>query len=134
MYTIFYGWRRKAGIVTLLMACVLMGVWVRSSLTTDSIEVPIFGRSHLLLVKHNAVTWIAWNRIPNSDGWNWAVSETPVSRSRVISLSEIVEPWFSEARDAGLEPCCWAIRSWLLALPPTLLSAYLILWNPRKHE
>ena len=35
MFTFFHGWRRKAGVLTLLLACVVMGGWVRSLAITD---------------------------------------------------------------------------------------------------
>jgi len=31
----FKGWRRKTGVVTLVMACVFMSAWVRSQTTID---------------------------------------------------------------------------------------------------
>ena len=134
MREFFRGWRRKVGIVMLGAALAAMGLWVRSRVTTDYIEVPIFDRSHLLLVKHNAISWMSWNRIPNNDEWCWAVSDTPFDHSDVVNLSEIVEPWFGTAREAGLEPRCWAIKSWLLAVPPILISTILLLWPLRKRS
>jgi hypothetical protein len=43
MHTFFYGWRRKVGVVTLVMACVFMGVWIRSRVAPDTIT--IFARN-----------------------------------------------------------------------------------------
>jgi DNA-binding CsgD family transcriptional regulator len=37
MHTVFYGWRRKAGVVTLVMACLVMGTWVRGFASSDQI-------------------------------------------------------------------------------------------------
>ena len=35
MREFFRGWKRKLGVVSLVMACVFMAGWVRSSLLTD---------------------------------------------------------------------------------------------------
>ncbi len=60
----FRGWRRRISVVTLLMACVFMAGWVRSSQTSDWVEVngsfwrlgvePILG--HVVVVKTNPFT------------------------------------------------------------------------------
>jgi len=44
MREFFRGWRRKVGVMTLLMACVFMGGWLRSLITTDSVDLPINGK------------------------------------------------------------------------------------------
>lgn len=38
MREFFKGWRRKAGLVTLVIACMLMGLWMRSYGTMDQIS------------------------------------------------------------------------------------------------
>ena len=38
MGNFFRGWRRKLGVVTLLLACVAMGGWVRSLVIKDRID------------------------------------------------------------------------------------------------
>lgn len=38
MHTFIHGWRRKAGVVTLVMALATLGLWVRSRVTCDSLE------------------------------------------------------------------------------------------------
>lgn len=52
MATIFYGWKRKVGIVTLLMACALMMGWIRSQSRTDSTLFPIDNSFALQLISH----------------------------------------------------------------------------------
>ncbi len=41
MREFFRGWRRKVGCVTLVMACGLMGLWIRSGLMAEEFETPI---------------------------------------------------------------------------------------------
>jgi hypothetical protein len=38
MYSFFHGWRRKAGCATLLIACGMMGMWMRSRLIGDRVD------------------------------------------------------------------------------------------------
>jgi hypothetical protein len=44
MYTFFYGWRRKMGVATLVIACMLMAAWLRGRTTIDLLMVTAFGR------------------------------------------------------------------------------------------
>jgi hypothetical protein len=52
MREFFRGWKRKIGVLTLGLACVLMMVWARSNFVWDSLEIPFgegtaFGLSSL---------------------------------------------------------------------------------------
>ena len=42
MREFFQGWRRKVGVVTLVMACVLTAGWVRSFLIRDILSINVF--------------------------------------------------------------------------------------------
>jgi hypothetical protein len=41
MHTFFHGWRRKAGVATLLLALALIGGWIRSFQIFDEINCPL---------------------------------------------------------------------------------------------
>ncbi len=55
--------RRKLGVVTLVLACVIISVWVRSLILLDHIELPVgkhatiilvtYGRSFAVLIEHD---------------------------------------------------------------------------------
>lgn len=59
MQTIFHGWRRKAGIVTLLMALTVMGVWVRASILSDQIDIQMENRRHLIASMRDGIAWLS---------------------------------------------------------------------------
>jgi hypothetical protein len=116
MHTFFYDWRRKAGVITLVIACVLMGLWMRSIDVHDELWI---GR-HWFESKRGELDWrlfplanpLEWrfHRIePGPIGLVWKYSGP--------SYQEIVH-----------------ISYCFIVLPLTLLSAYLILWKPRKRE
>ena len=44
----FKGWRRKVGVLTLVMACMFMAVWIRSSLVIDKIANDFGGHEKLV--------------------------------------------------------------------------------------
>lgn len=149
----FHGWRRKAGCVTLMMACVLMCGWIRS----------FVGREYALFLCDNDTT----NRLVSFNGkidWERFHQEGPkrLSRSQFSDAETILEndkkrdcelkwtflgfgrgEYRSELLDLfkssnphlpfeSLTQSVWIIPYWSVVLPLTLLSAYLILWKPRK--
>ena len=50
MREFFRGWRRKIGVVTLVMACVFMMGWVRSAFVDNKIDIPTPDRNLLRVV------------------------------------------------------------------------------------
>ena len=50
MHEFFQPWRRKIGLLTLMMALALAGGWVRSPFVEDSIEIPTGKHSSISLV------------------------------------------------------------------------------------
>jgi hypothetical protein len=61
----FKPWRRKIGVITLMMACVFMGGWVRSLEFIDVFNCPI-GKSNSMAVASSdgAITWrVGWNKV-----------------------------------------------------------------------
>lgn len=154
MREFFTGWRRKAGCIALVMACVLMAGWARSADTFDFVGAngrlsrvgieSVCGRikvirtsplgdpnlfnftsgpvEHLEYVKTTAdgkhelipalgsPTWrLDWI------GFHTSVGDYP-TYSSTIRMSVLIVPY------------------WAVVLPLTLLSAYLILWKPRKRK
>lgn len=144
MHTFFNGWRRKAGVVALVMACVLCSGWLRSNLRDRS---KFINKDFVRLVS------------------NQRAVETLISRDGVITWMRLDYPVAGESGETELMPLIWlgkprpeiTFRSefmgfcreqfrtpdntrirrvmvpyWSLVLPLALLSAYLILWKPRR--
>ena len=59
MLEFFHGWRRKAGVASLVMACVVMGMWLRSCAVSDLFRVA--SRDHVIsaeLCRGEASIWL----------------------------------------------------------------------------
>lgn len=97
----FRGWRRKLGVVTLAMACVLASAWLRS-----------FSEYHQ-----------RWSR--RFDG---GTSYSVTLWNDDIRIESLTSGKISAVRE-------WSVAiPYLLAVPLTLSSAYLLLWQPRKRK
>lgn len=98
----FKGWRRKAGLVTLAVACLLTVGWMRSLMRIDEIVLASHGDEGFLISSHDQGLWLV----------------------RYI--------WFGRGHiyDQSIQ----FVPDWLLILPLTLLSAWLILWEPRPAK
>ena len=146
----FKGWRRKAGLVTLAMACALMVGWVRSSVVCDQLFIPLRAsglwtasvKGQLGCVRHTD-----WH-----EPIEWYSADTSVFPDITIfdeihHLDSATSQWshFGFRFGAGRIPTptggaiqqwdsfqfCY-IPYWSLVLPLTLLSAWLILGKRRK--
>jgi hypothetical protein len=118
------------GCVTLTMACVLMGVWLRSRFFRDSLNFPIGSRQYCVFSMASA---IGWSGLDHSNGGVLEWESEPIAHSEVDSeLSALLLNAQMDFLDQRL--AIWLVSYWLLVLPLTLLSAYLILWKPRKRE
>lgn len=120
MHTFFYGWRRKAGCVTLFVACVAMGLWLRSLFIEDTV---IFfdGFGHQTLNSLNgSLYWdsqMEWTFDPGS--LTWFTLELRNSEMLAASMTTWNESFL--------------IPDWSIVIPLTLLSAYLIRCTPRNR-
>lgn len=151
MREFFHGWRRKAGVVTLVMAMLLFGVWMRSYSVWDSIPIKDGISLHFIQSIHGGVCWTRHVPSPsNSQMYSsqnipirWTAQDADKSHLHRYWLQLDVEwqrNWcrFHFAATTIGNPNdktrhdTWIIPYWSLVAPPTLLSAYLILWKPRS--
>lgn len=135
----FHGWRRKAGCVTLLLACVLLAGWIKSIWLQDDIEFRLPGGRFLHTIHSvgQSVTWachvsrgihpvpFSWQSGPPSGAFpdqpvviDWQWNGIAVGNVRWEMTSDYIHFWRFPHLSVGI--------------PLTLLSAYLILWKPRK--
>jgi len=126
MYAFFHGWRRKAGCVTLAMAMLLFCLWVRSHIICDRLGLLAHHRQHDLVSFNSRVYYWSFNHPGDGDFW---VFQSSMSEHREEVL---------EANRVFWEDCDVTFKQFVLPyqtvlLPISLLSAYLILWNPRKR-
>lgn len=108
MHIFFYGWRRKAGVVALVMALALVCLWIRSGVAYCSTSLRLHGSQYTLFSHNGGVTF--WHQKETDFGYK----ETE---------------WLTPSIVAQRPGCSYPV----IVLPLTLLSAYLILWKPRKR-
>ena len=142
MHEFFQGWRRKAGLATLVMALVLTVAWMRSFVITDDLYLEFGKATHRVHSLHGCLCWIMGNGQQSPMSFQWS-SGPPNPHS---------EPW----DDIGYYKGTWRLAGvtigtgqmqldfgwskvnvvvapyWSLVLPLTLLSAWLILRKTRK--
>ncbi len=149
----FKGWRRKAGLVTLAMACVFMVGWMRSHLFQDTITIPLsFGSQirlvsasqQLVLATINIRTgkgeasnrerfWIS-RRIGDTGGWVYTSADTTPIYFGFHGHSFWRDKHFFANGGTSVSVTKLHFPYWSLVLPLTLLSTWLILIKPRKEE
>ena len=142
MSDFFHSWRRKAGCVTLVMALVFMGGWVRSVSLTDNIVVPCErNRIHVLLSLDSTLGWWIYraDKPHGKPAWPDWRSEVTVDAGR-LNNGNVQWNWrccgFGRGATAiaadGSMAQLWTIPYWSVTTPLTLLSAFLLLSKPRK--
>lgn len=133
MWSFFHGWQRKAGIVTLAMACVFMAAWMRSLNSAEVIHLH-FGHSDL-------VSLSGCGRFAVIRGYLCDVVSEDIEGRRSVRFilrkaqatdrySRISVP----ADEVSLSGDRTLVPYWSITIPITLLSAYLILGSPRKAK
>lgn len=127
MREFFHGWRRKAGCIALLMASVLMACWIRSLRFTDSIAFPIQTRQYIVSTYQGVVFWAGLEA--GFVEWSCEFSKPPDEPLFAVRDDQLL-PTF-ESTD-GME--VWTVPYWSVTIPLTFLSAYLLLWKPRKRS
>ncbi len=162
MLSFFHGWRRKGGVVSLVLALVVCGAWVRSRIVMDRCA-NYTKTNWRTLTSYGSTLWFEDRHAVEGPANHWP----GVSFRSAIGLYGVtawspydgfVSPSFRELpilhrrRFAGFDfgeyqvripnqvppettyRCqVWGIPYWPVAVPLTLLSAYLILWKPRKR-
>jgi hypothetical protein len=135
-----------------VMALAFWCLWVRSLIVIDMFDFAFWGCSHRVVVMDGS---LAWDRAypyeaeqqafqdPSgkvaSSGWASIRSDGNIS---IFDLCRDVKwKWrglgFAHGNDqawGGITIAVSLIPCWFLAIPLTLLSAYLILWKPRQRE
>lgn len=159
MRDFLYGLRRKLGCITLVMACVLMGIAMRSRVVTDQIwkDPHLYGSiGHLrrLAISRGAVYWISeeiwWDRVfmsePMNGRWMW-ITESDHDPGMPTGYRYTSRYWMpgaeiavTESDDDGKEDrwddriFYWKCSLLWAILPLTLVSARLIFGQTRTNQ
>jgi hypothetical protein len=128
MREFFHGWRRKTGVVALVMACLLMGMWVRSLSVHDSFWWMQGRKRHVLDLGAGRIYWQSWI-VHKSGEWCWLCKSFESNQDE----RQFVDTTESRAarKRKGPRNTSRSMSFSTLVIPLTLLSAYLVLWKPR---
>ncbi|MDB5345263.1 MAG: hypothetical protein JWP89_3640 [Schlesneria sp.] len=148
MHAFFHGWRRKWACVTLVMAVALTGMWVRSLIVRDEITFPNPGSRRQLAsdagtLRLGYVTWVS-RRKREQTSFSFLISERLSDNDNNEFWTGCDMQWrwsfagfdFGKGVDDRMLPQQierWVIPYWSVAIPFTMLSAYLFLGKPRKR-
>ncbi len=140
MREFFRGWRRKAGVMTLVMATVFLGAWVRNVVVTDQFELVIGDSTNYFTSTEGYFRWtrhaqiivgdpsVMWYSVPHGSPWqpldeqaaiewrwrwNWCLFDFGSGLFRGVALVE------------------WTLPCWI-GFPLTGLSAALLILSPPK--
>jgi len=156
MSDFFNGWRRKIGCVTLMMALVFTGGWVRSTFMFDGIEVVSIKSKYLISSIRGQIRWFSAHsdqarvqkqeiRFPSAELKASDKPERPTTRNQssvivgdfyLISETEAWGHYSDLVQTPGPRVQVSEIMAqapyWSITIPLTLLSAFLLLSKPRK--
>lgn len=121
--------RRRIGLIALFLACLLMVGWVRSAMNTDSIVIAAFQQVIYLDSCNGSLSFQT----------NWTVDH-PISiewQSRPTKRFPFSSFWrrlgFAVHLDVMPGNSYFAVPHWFVALPLTMLSAWLLLSKTRTQ-
>lgn len=160
MFSVFNGWRRKTGVVTLLVACAVMVLWIRSRAITEDFFLPLGRQTTLQFISRQSTLTVRKFAAPvrvgtanvgpdrlllfgffpptNTSDGDVAFSADEENRAQLgtpyvwrFRTSGVGLAAFRD-QELSLRVDIFTIPYWLIALPPTFLSATLLLWPRRK--
>ena len=130
----FNRWRRKVGLLTLVMALLSMGGWVRSRNTIEVITIPLWGHNAVSFQSSNgylACERIALDERPDAEWTSCRIQDLRLLEVRAEYLGLDVSP-IHDIRLSMLNPDGVPYRS--ITIPLTLISFWLLLKKPRKSN
>lgn len=141
MREFFKGWRRKVGCVALVMALALMTGWLRSQFVFDDFNIRAGTMNSFSIESKRQSLCFCWVQ-DNSESKSeseitipfW-MTHDPSIRGTEVPLDQAVGEfrWLSNLSDEYPRGIILSGPYWSVTMPLTLLSAYLLLWNPRQR-
>ena len=144
MRTFFHGWRRKAAVVSLVMASGLAGLWGRSCFRKDSVVNGLSGitsfdgvfefwlvKPRSTHIEPESLRWVSSLRTPATEILDRR--ESIWSRNFVVLRISEDHGGGNPANSDMMTVRRLAIPHWSIVLSLTILSACLIFWKPRKR-
>jgi len=158
MKEFFRGWRRKTGLITLLLACVFVSGWIRSFLVHDQIQIPSDESLTYCVSYDGQFQWSAMSgkdvltgiELAKGPGrvarYSWIVTPISVFHNFPKGADPQEYNWrwqccgfdFSDAKWQTFFPLqagnvqAYCVPYWSIVIPLTLISLWLLLTKPRS--
>ena len=133
-------WRRRVGVVTLLLACGSMDLWIRSKKVLDLIRLPFIKSTTIYLLSDKKTICFG---ISSGAHWTSGVWQSkPAGRANDLG-AERYFTWYENRLGFGIAGNdSWPnslqrevdVPYWYVVIPLTLLSAWLLLSKPRQSK
>jgi len=136
----FKGWRRKIGVVALVMACVFIAGWVRSFSMMDFMLLPSLQGNDPRRLDRCLVSWDQCLVVLREGRRTGSyISSRPYGdlRDRLFNNPALEWKWSGFGFGSGATKgaplhSLVAVPYWSIVIPLTLISAYLLLSKPRS--
>lgn len=129
MYTFFHGWRRKAGVVTLMMALASMAAWIKSGTAGDVVHVSTPRHYHMLF---SAAGRLYWWSMTNESGVCRVLWHDEITADELVSVLDKDRLTFESQASLHFRERSFAYSN--LTIPLTVISVYLILRPGHKQQ
>lgn len=135
MREFFKGWRRKVGCGLLVIAVALLGAWGRSLWIVDDVSVFL----HYVQSANGHLVWFRDDKnLSDEPAVYWLTDSYDPGRH--VRLGSPIVDWQFQFAGFGAGSVTtvddvsqlWIVSYWYFICPLTLLSAWLLLWKPRK--
>ena len=150
MNDFFRGRRRKSGCVTLVVACAVLLVWIRSLIVEDNIVIEGSPSTHSLVSSGGTCKWTRISPVERNHRIQWVTTDIKPDRKDVWKGRQTHWRWKWCGFDFGVVTFSttlwkynitstelhkvWQIPYWSVVLPLALLSTYLIIGKRRKPK
>jgi len=131
MREFFRGWRRKSGVVTLLLALVLTGGWIRSLSIADIVtfSIPAFGRTYSMRSVKGRAEWYIFSGEPHLHRLRW-MSQLSSNFPLLVANEERHLRGNQRAFQIPFRVLSLVTPYVAFITPLTLISAFLLLSKP----
>lgn len=127
----FRGWRRKVGCVSLVLACAVTCLWMRSLSVADigTFAITALGSTYSLHSQNGTTEWYILAGQP-SHNFHWWFSSPIINYSHLVGAEQV----HLLSNSAGKPVFVIVLAHWMIVLPLTLISTWLLLVRPRRQQ
>jgi hypothetical protein len=149
MWSYFRGWKRKFGVLMLIVACVLIAMWLRCQFVGFAFQFPSGAVQHMFIAAPRGFAWKTEQEIDGAKNivrFERRIMSFPIGpQSRIWPSSELLQKSCSSylcgvhfvegenpvASGGSVLERIVLIEHWVIVLPLSILSALCLLTKPR---